>query len=190
MNVLAIDCTRKAVTVAVKKKGKWFSCDAVAAPASVSVNCAIEKVLSEARLKYAAIDVYCCNVGPGSFTGIRVSVAAIKGLNFGFEKKIISVNTFELAAYNTQEAKEVLVPDNRGYFCAKVENGATVSLPEHIDFADKKLTGDEIVFDENGDWTQALQIVCDRKIENGEFSQDFTPLYIRKSQAEELHGKR
>jgi len=188
MNVLAIDCTRKNLVVAVKNNGKWRCCRGNG-QSSVSLNRAIEQTLKEAGLDYGGIDAFCCNVGPGSFTGIRVSVATIKGLNFGFGKKMISVNTFELMAYNNAGEVTALIADNKGCFRAGLSDGRLVSEPEHIPFDSIKRGGSEIVFDADGDYAEALTAVCDRKAANNEFCTDFEPLYVRKSQAEELYGK-
>jgi len=192
VNVLAIDCTRRKLVVCVKNRGRWFSYSGSGDSIySTNVNSAIEKTLADAGLDFGSVGAYCCNVGPGSFTGIRISVATIKGFNFGFDKKFISVNTFELMTYNTAGAVTALIPDNRGYFHAAVKNGAVVSEPLHIEFEKFKVSGKEIVFNAYGDYADALQSVCDRKIiSGGGFCADFEPLYVRRSQAEELYGGR
>ncbi len=41
---------------------------------------AMEKILSDAGLTLSDIDCFACSTGPGAFTGLRVALAAVKGL--------------------------------------------------------------------------------------------------------------
>jgi tRNA threonylcarbamoyladenosine biosynthesis protein TsaB len=58
----------------------------------------IDTVLREAGLDYDAIDVIAVNHGPGSFTGIRVGVAAARGLALAAGRPVIAVNSLEVLA--------------------------------------------------------------------------------------------
>jgi len=55
-------------------------------------------VLGEAGLALADVDVLAVAVGPGSFTGLRIGVAAWKGLAFGARKPLIAVPTLDAMA--------------------------------------------------------------------------------------------
>lgn len=46
------------------------------------------------------IDAIAVNAGPGSFTGVRIGVAAVKGLAFANNIPCVSVSTLESMAYN------------------------------------------------------------------------------------------
>lgn len=55
--------------------------------------------------KYADIDlndieVFACSVGPGSFTGLRIGIATIKGFALSLNKKVIGVPSLVGLAYN------------------------------------------------------------------------------------------
>jgi tRNA threonylcarbamoyladenosine biosynthesis protein TsaB len=57
----------------------------------------VAKVMSEARLEFLELDRIAVTVGPGSFTGLRVGVAAARGIAVAAGKPAIGLTT--LAAY-------------------------------------------------------------------------------------------
>jgi len=185
MNILAIDTTGKRLSVCLKSNDEWkvvFNKDCNLNH-SVVINSQIDNLVKEAGLSYNDIDVYACNIGVGSFTGIRVGIATIKGFNLACPKKLIEVNTFEILAYNTQERVTVLVPDNRGFYCQTFVDGVAVDRPDHV--CEKPDCQNVIVFDGEKDYTSNLVGVVENKIAKGEYTDCLNPLYVRKSQAEE-----
>lgn len=58
----------------------------------------IDRLLVESSVKLDDIDGYCVGVGPGSFTGLRIGVATVKGLAFVTGKPIAAVPTFDAIA--------------------------------------------------------------------------------------------
>lgn len=59
----------------------------------------IESVLSELDLTASDIDACACTNGPGSFTGIRIGMATVKGLALPGEKPVAVVSSLKSAAY-------------------------------------------------------------------------------------------
>ena len=55
-------------------------------------------LLDDARVPLPDIDVYAVAVGPGSFTGLRVGIAAMQGLAFAAGKPLIGVSAMEALA--------------------------------------------------------------------------------------------
>ena len=67
---------------------------------------AIQKVLQGADLEMRAIQAVAVCVGPGSYTGIRVGMAAAKGLSYALGIPLITFNALELAARSLRDAAE------------------------------------------------------------------------------------
>jgi len=60
----------------------------------------IERVLESLGWTAKDIDYFACGLGPGSFTGVRIGMAAIKGLSWALEKPIAGVATLDILAGN------------------------------------------------------------------------------------------
>ena len=58
----------------------------------------VEAVLAEAQTPLASLDGIAASIGPGSFTGVRISVAVAQGLAFGADLPIVPVTTLEALA--------------------------------------------------------------------------------------------
>lgn len=56
------------------------------------------------------VDLFACSAGPGSFTGVRIGAATVKGLAFGSSKPCVGVSTLEALAYNMRGYKGIICP--------------------------------------------------------------------------------
>ncbi|MCI0496105.1 tRNA (adenosine(37)-N6)-threonylcarbamoyltransferase complex dimerization subunit type 1 TsaB [candidate division KSB1 bacterium] len=59
---------------------------------------AIDHVLIDASLKLSDIAVIAVGTGPGSFTGLRIGIAAVKGLAFAANIPVVSVSSLDALA--------------------------------------------------------------------------------------------
>ena len=59
---------------------------------------AVDEVLAAAGLPAAAVQALGCDVGPGSFTGVRVAVAAAKGVALALDVPVAGVTSLEAMA--------------------------------------------------------------------------------------------
>lgn len=64
---------------------------------------ALQKLAADAGIGIYEIDAIAISIGPGSYTGLRVGLAAAKGLCFALDIPLISVNTLKMMAYATME---------------------------------------------------------------------------------------
>lgn len=103
MKILALECSAKSCSAAVgdgERIISYFYSDG-AQTHSVGLMPMAEAALVRASLTPADIDVFAVTAGPGSFTGVRIGVAAVKGLAFGRSTPCCaSVSALEAAAEN------------------------------------------------------------------------------------------
>ncbi|WP_405340995.1 tRNA (adenosine(37)-N6)-threonylcarbamoyltransferase complex dimerization subunit type 1 TsaB [Ruminococcus sp.] len=60
----------------------------------------LESVLKISGKSADDIDLYAVNSGPGSFTGVRIGVSAVKGMAYAQNKLCVEVSTLASMAYN------------------------------------------------------------------------------------------
>lgn len=102
MKILSVDTSAVCASVAVCDGEKIVSLCSTNAGLTHSRTLLpmIDSALKNSETELSDIDCFACSAGPGSFTGIRIGIAAIKGLSDGTGKKCISVSTLEALAYN------------------------------------------------------------------------------------------
>ncbi len=70
----------------------------------------VEAALSAAGMTIDDVDAFACSAGPGSFTGVRIGTATVKGLAFGRNKPCIGVSALEALAYNLTAVSGIVCP--------------------------------------------------------------------------------
>lgn len=213
-NILCLNtCFRSAEIMAVGKKVEFERVDANCKH-SEHVLPEVEKVLKRVNLGVKDVDVLGVCVGPGSFTGIRIGVALVKGFGFSRDLPCVAFNSFEVIAeqyfLNQKEADEVVVVlDGLGGFVFVSKLGrygevlvepTCMSLAEMAEFI-KQNSCEYVCHEDDKDkfalksveLTQAAyENVLNRKLLAGKTVScaEISPLYLRKSQAEvELEKK-
>lgn len=111
MKILGIDTSTKIATIAVIDEEKVLGEYTLNQEMSHSENLIpmVKELLNNLDIKIADIDLYGVAIGPGSFTGLRIGVAAVKSFAHLFNKPIIGVSTLEAMAYNLPHNK-IVVP--------------------------------------------------------------------------------
>ncbi len=140
MLILAIDTTATTATAAVAeyKDGKLGTNAVMTVNTglthSESLLPIVDGVLSAYGKKVSDVELFAVSVGPGSFTGVRIGVSAIKGLAFD-GRPVAAVSTLEALAENVG-ADGIICPlmdARRGVFYNALfrrENGALTRLTE------------------------------------------------------------
>lgn len=102
MKLLAIDTSGPAASCAVMDGGKVLCLIAMnrALTHSETIMPAVDRALQAAELTCADIDCFAAVAGPGSFTGVRIGVCAVKGLAHAAGKPCARVSSLEALSMN------------------------------------------------------------------------------------------
>ena len=112
MNLLAVDTSGPVCGVAVMKDG-ILAYEGVALNRmthSVSMMPMVEEALNKSSTEISDIDYYAAVTGPGSFTGVRIGVSAVKGMAHGAGKPCIAVDALEALARGIGLSSALLCP--------------------------------------------------------------------------------
>lgn len=105
MRILALESSAKAASVALLTDGvltaeSYQNCGLTH---SVTLLPMAEALLAQAGLTLGQVDVLAAAHGPGSFTGVRIGVAAAKGFAWGRDIPCCGVSTLEAMAWQASE---------------------------------------------------------------------------------------
>lgn len=70
----------------------------------------VDSLLKALSLSIKDIDIFAVTNGPGSFTGLRIGISAVKGFAFAEKKPVIAVSTLEAMAKNVQFTDCLICP--------------------------------------------------------------------------------
>lgn len=112
MKILAVETASKVASVAISEDGKILSSKTICDTRTHSETLLpmIDEVLKGAGISISDIDFFACSEGPGSFTGLRIGVSAIKGLAMATGKMIVGVPTITAMAYAYRNTDYIIVP--------------------------------------------------------------------------------
>ncbi len=108
----------------------------------------VHRVIERADIKHEELDGYAVTVGPGSFTGIRIGLAAVKGMALAANKKCIAVSSTEALARScdnvtmTPKEETIIIPafdarNNRVFAQAAMDDTMHNLIPENAYDADE-----------------------------------------------------
>ena len=192
MKILAFETTDAVASVALYLDGKIYETviDTDRRHAE-SVLPAADALLSEHGLSTADMDAFAADVGPGSFTGVRIGVCMANALSAAHKKPVVAVNALEALAYPYQSETVCALIDARngnGYGavyrngeilkapCACVIADFTADLPE-----DCRMVGTATNDPKLPSASAVASIAANRTGEK-----EIVPLYLRLSQAERM----
>jgi len=112
MIILAVDSSSKVATVALIKDEKLLGEITLndKKEHSVILMNIIQDLLKHNNLSIDDIDGYVVSKGPGSFTGLRIGMATIKGLSFGSNKPYVSVSSLDALALSVSNFDGIICP--------------------------------------------------------------------------------
>lgn len=86
----------------------------------------IGEAIDSASIKIPEVEYFAVSIGPGSYTGVRIGLSAVKGLAFGNGKQVLGISKFDILAslskvYN-QEFLVCFDGKRKEIFCQKFHN--------------------------------------------------------------------
>ena len=200
-NCLVIDTSSRYLTVIAAKDGRVAKrhIPDCALNHSVILMDEADKTLDEVGLSPRECDFFGAVTGPGSFTGIRIGISAIKGFATALGKRGVGVTSFEMISYNVNSDCHyaVAIDAAHGYYyvCGYAPDGSEDIAPcylsgESVAALNRPVYGfEELPFGRytrlNADECLLGALPLMEKREGG-----LAALYVRRSQAEEERAKR
>ena len=97
MKILAVDTATNSLSVAISDDDCLISEQTFARNESHSkhIQRTIIDVVKNTGLDISDIDGFAVSRGPGSFTGLRIGVSAVKGLAYGIDRPVVSLSSLD-----------------------------------------------------------------------------------------------
>ena len=134
MNILAADCAVSRLCIAVKYDGKLISqAFDVGMRQSELLVPALDELLRKAGITAGQLDATALTIGPGSFTGLRLGISALKAIELAYGVPVYGISSLENYAYPfSRSGLPVLacIDANKDKFYASIVKGSDVILKE------------------------------------------------------------
>ena len=100
MKILSVDSSSVSASVAITENGVTLAENFInnGLTHSQTLMPMVEKTLNDANLSAKDIELFAITNGPGSFTGVRIGIASIKGMADALNKKCVAISTLEAIA--------------------------------------------------------------------------------------------
>lgn len=117
--ILNIDSSLEIATVSIAKDGIILQHEVnnVQKQHASFLHSAVQKLTYDLQIKLQEVDAISCTVGPGSYTGLRVGLAAAKGFCYALNKPLITIGTLEAMAHSMQ----IQQSDKTLYYCPMID---------------------------------------------------------------------
>ncbi len=136
--VLALDAAAGACSAALWRAGAIAArrFEVMAEGQAAALMPMIEEVMAEGRAAYRELDRVAVTVGPGGFTGLRIALAAARGIGLAAGVPVLGVTTFAAVAEGVPKAERagrrlvVLLDGRRGdLFAQAFERASALGAP-------------------------------------------------------------
>lgn len=183
MKILSIETSAKRCAVALTEDENLIKEEIIEDENTHSVKLMplVDKLLKENNTSINDIDLFACDIGPGSFTGIRIGVSTIKAFLDVTNKKAVGVSSLEILAEGLKENGiicSLIDAKNQNVYCGIFEKKENVLKPIEefkfdninniVDFA--KNINKKIIFVGDGSINYKDVIKC--KLENVEILEE------------------
>ena len=100
MNILVLDCAVTKLSIAVKTEDKFISqtYDIGMRQSEILVP-TIDEILSKAGITAADLNYSALTIGPGSFTGLRLGISALKAIELTYNVPVYGISSLTIYSY-------------------------------------------------------------------------------------------
>jgi tRNA threonylcarbamoyladenosine biosynthesis protein TsaB len=112
LTILALETSAKAAGCAVMKDARLF-CESYSDAGlqhSQTLMPMLNAMLETSGITINEIDAFAVSAGPGSFTGVRIGVAAVKGLALAKDAPCAGISSLKALAYNVRTFRGLALP--------------------------------------------------------------------------------
>ncbi len=143
MNILALDCAVTRISLAIKTDTKFISStyDIGMRQSEILVP-SIDELMKKAEVKASDLDASVLTIGPGSFTGLRLGISALKAIELAFNVPVYGVSSLEAYAFAYKNFNLPLlscIDANKDKFYARFTDGEKLLLNDD-DYEVSKIT--------------------------------------------------
>lgn len=111
MKILSVDTSTKYLSLGVYDNGKFYEYKLeLGIRLSALLASTIQRVLNALGWQVEDINYFACGLGPGSFTGLRIGLATMKGLAWSARKPIIGIPTLDILAQSVNTSGDIAIP--------------------------------------------------------------------------------
>lgn len=111
MNILAIDTATDILSVALETiHGSWFIESDAGLHHSERLLSMVEALLTQSNTKKQDLNLLACMEGPGSFTGLRIGFATVKGMALALGIPFVAVPTLDCMALTWESWLGLVLP--------------------------------------------------------------------------------
>ena len=143
MNILALDCAVTRISLAVKTDSKFISStyDIGMRQSEILVP-SIDEILKKADITAAYLNATTLTLGPGSFTGLRLGISALKAIELAYRVPVYGISSLEAYAFpylNLEYPVISCIDANKDTFYCRITDGEKIIL-EDGDWEVEKIT--------------------------------------------------
>ncbi len=112
MRVIAVETSTLAGSVALVDEGEIIGEAAVDKKITHSEKLLplIDQILKNSQVPLEEVEGFAVSLGPGSFTGLRIGIATIKGLAFATNKPVAGISTLDVLAQQLLFSESLICP--------------------------------------------------------------------------------
>lgn len=203
MMLLALETSAAVASVALLSDGSVLDelvCDAGRKHAE-TVQPAVDALLRRAGVSLGAVDAFAVDVGPGSFTGVRIGVCMANAFALSCDRMVIPVDALA-ALYEPHRGEPGLFctlvdARNGNAYAAQFRDGRCVEPPRAVEVApycaglpEARFVGDVPDLCDPVAWPAAASVGLAAFARTAQAAAQVAPLYLRPSQAERMAGEK